>query len=354
MSMYNISNDSFREFFSEQNCSWSHWAGNGAIANLEKKLCSLYGAKHALCVDSATNGLMYLILATGLKRKEILTSSLGFGGTIAGALALDCKFHFSDIEDNSLNISPDDSIEILRKQENIKAVIATDFAGIPHDMETFHRICQERGIWHFVDAAQSLGAKYNQPDIAKFSDAIVVSFGACKAISGGGEGGAIMTDNSDLYNNLISVCQHAHRQERDLGIGTSHDFALNGRMHPLAAILACDSFDNGLAAICKKREMYNRVLKILSDFDSISSVFWQKDSAFYYAPVVVKDNDLFQEEFASSVLSKDYYYTQEVFLPLSLQLELKGFKRRVKTTSHNKLKSLTDRLYFIHKKTTKP
>ena len=205
--MYNISDDSFSKFFSEQNCSWSHWAGNGAIANLEKKLCSLYGAKHALCVDSATNGLMYLILATGLKRKEILTSSFGFGGTIAGALALDCKFHFADIEDNSLNICPDDSFEILRKHESIKAVIAVDFAGIPHNMEALHQICREKGLWHFVDAAQSLGANYNQTDVAKQNDAMVVSFGACKAISGGGEGGAIITDNTISYRfvNMLIV-----------------------------------------------------------------------------------------------------------------------------------------------------
>jgi len=348
--MYNISKGQFKELCSGQICSWSHWAGNGAVAELENKLRTLYGVKHALCVDSATNGLMYLLLATGMIRKEILTSSFGFGGSIAGALALDCKFHFADIEHNSLNISPNDSFEILRRNKGVKAVIAVDFAGIPHNMEAFHQICQEKGLWHFVDAAQSLGANYNQLNVAELNDAMVVSFGACKAISGGGEGGAIITNDTSLYNNLISVCQHAHRQERDLGIGTSHDFALNGRMHPLAAILACNSFDIGLAEIGKKRDTINGALAILSTFDSVASVFSQPNSAFYYVPFVVKDNDLFEEEFGSSILNKDYYYTKEFFSPLSLQLELIGLKKRVKTTSHKMMGQLTDKLFFLHKK----
>ena len=48
--------------------AYSHLAGNGATAALEAKLCSLYGAKYALCVSSATNGLMYLLMAADLQK----------------------------------------------------------------------------------------------------------------------------------------------------------------------------------------------------------------------------------------------------------------------------------------------
>ena len=110
MSMYNEHNKMISE--------WAHLAGNGSVAELEGRLSSMYGAKYCLCVDSATNGLMYLLLAAGLKRREILTSPLGFGGTLAGALTLDCKIHFADI-DETLNISPDVSREILENSKGI-------------------------------------------------------------------------------------------------------------------------------------------------------------------------------------------------------------------------------------------
>jgi len=325
---------------------YRHLAGNGPTADLEALLCSLYGAKHALCVDSATNGLMYLLLATGLRRREILTTPLTFGGTIAGALALDCRMHFADIDD-TLNLCPESALEVLGRNKGIKAVIAVDFAGNPHRMEALHDICSELGVWHFVDAAQSLGADYGRGDVADLNDAMVVSFGSGKAVFAGGEGGAIVTNNTELYGRLLSVCQHAHRQERDLGIGLSHEFALNGRLHPIAALIACRSFGPGLESVQKKREIFNRSLGVLSAFESVSSVFDQKGSAFYHCPFLVADERLLEEEFTASELADGFRYEKAPFVPLPLQLDRVGLGKRVKSCTCPRLEKMSDGLLLL-------
>ena len=117
--MYNHIEEYISKSLSDGEYALTHWAGNGAVAALEDKLRSHYRAKHVLCVDSATNGLMYLLLTAGLKRSEIITTPLTYGGTIAGALSLECKFHFADI-DISLNINPDSVREILKESKKIK------------------------------------------------------------------------------------------------------------------------------------------------------------------------------------------------------------------------------------------
>ena len=344
MSMYSEhKNEHLGKMISE----WAHLAGNGAISELESRLCTLYGAKHCLCVDSATNGLMYLLLAAGVKRSEIMTSPLGFGGTLAGALALDCKIHFVDI-DKTLNISPDASRVVLGSNKRIKAVIAADYAGNPHKIEALHHVCEEYGLWHFVDAAQSFGADYGESNVTHYNDAMVLSFGAGKRISAGGEGGAIVTDNTELYNRLVFICQHAHRQERDLGIGISHEFALNGRMHPMAAIIACASFDEGLAQIQERRTTFHGALQILSSFESVSSTFSQANSAFYHCPFLVNDVNLFKEEFERSCISSDFYYTLPG-IPLTLQMELNGLKRSIKSSDCPELDKIKNNLYSLHK-----
>ena len=347
MSMFEKIEDYLTEAASNDDFARSHWAGNGAVAELEKKLCLHYGAKHALCVDSATNGMMYLLLAAGLKHSEILTTSLGFGGTIAGALLLGCKFHFTDI-DATLNIDSGDAREIVSENRNIKAVISVDFAGNPHDIKTIHKICHKYDIWHFVDSAQSLGADYGNMNIANQADAIDVSFGSGKAVFSGGEGGAIVTNNTSLYNSLVSVCQHPHRQSRDLGICMSHEFALNGRISPLAAIVACESFESGLAAIRQKRESLKNALAVLSTFKSVTSTFFQLDSAYYHCPFIVSDQDAFIEEFKSSRLSLRYYYTKASFVPIPCQLELNGLKDRIITSHCPKLEQIVGHMYLLH------
>lgn len=326
---------------------YGHLAGNGSTADLEALLCSFYGAKHALCVDSATNGLMYLLLATGLGRREILTTPLTFGGTIAGALTLDCKVHFADIDD-TLNLCPESAQEMLSQNKGIKAIIAVDFAGNPHRMQALHDICSDLGVWHFVDAAQSFGADYGRKDVSDLNDAMVVSFGSGKAVFAGGEGGAIITNNTALYERLLSVCQHAHRQERDLGIGFSHDFALNGRMHPIAATLACLSFESGLAAIRAKRELFNEALGVLSTFDSVSSIFNQRGSAFYHCPFMVEDERFLNEEFSSPLL-KGFRYERAPFIPLPLQLDRVGLGKRMKSCSYPRLERIINSLFLLHR-----
>lgn len=329
--------------------AYAHLAGNGAIAELERKLCAFYHSEYALCVDSATNGLMYLLMATRLERSEILTTPLSYGGTIAGALSLDCKMHFSDI-DKMLNICPESSQSILHNNPKIKAVIAVDFAGNPHNISALNSVCHEFGIWHFVDAAQSLGAEYNVQNIAQLCDAMVVSFGSGKTIFAGGKGGAIITNNAKLYNCLVSICQHAHRQERDLGIGLSNEFALNGGIHPLAATLACELFEANLSALNVRRQIMNNALRELSTFKSVSSICTRIESTLYHCPFIVKNAELFEKEFLDSILKAHYHYREAPFTPLSLQMYNAGFKRKVKSAFFPRLEHIIDKIYVLHSK----
>lgn len=330
--------------------AYSHLAGNGAVAALEAKLCSLYGAKYALCVSSATNGLMFLLIAAGLQRCEILTTPLSFGGTIAGALALDCKFHFAEIDCSSLNLNVDSIANILDENPQIKAVFATEFAGNRYDMKTLHQICGQRGVWHFVDSAQSLGYNYGISNIADYNDALVVSFGTGKTICAGGEGGAIITNNPELYQKLVSICQHPHRQERDCGIGFSSELTLNGRIHPIAAIIANETFESGLQELEQKRKVMSNALDCLSRLDSVSCILNQNGGTFYHCQFIIKDKKCFENEFSESSLSENYYYTKAYFVSIPEQLIRIGAEQRIKFYDGTKLKKLLKKLYLLHPK----
>lgn len=347
--MYNSIIKYIEDATSNQSFACSHWSGNGAIEELEHKLRNYYGAKYALCVDSATNGLLYLLLATGLQRSEILTTSLSFGGTIAGALGLGCTLAFADV-DNTLTLSSNSVQTLLPSQPKTKALIAVDYAGNPHNMQEIHRICGEYGLWHFVDAAQSMGAQYRYQDIAAYCDAAVLSFGAGKTVFSGGEGGAIITNNMELYQRLLSVCQHGHRQKRDLGIGMSHDFALNGRMHPIAATIANENFESGLKDIHIRRASFLHALEVLVSFRSVLPIIEQSNSSFYHCPIVVNDDALFDSEFVDSELCKDFYFTKTTLNSLPEQLRRIGMSRRIKTVDSPWLDSIKGKVYFIHKR----
>ena len=335
---------------SDKATAYSHLAGNGATAALEAKLSSLYGAKYALCVSSATNGLMYLLMAAGLQKSDILTTPLSFGGTIAGALALDCRFYFAKINDSTLNIDVDSTANILDANPGIKAIVATEFAGNTYNMKVLNNICEQRGVWHFVDSAQALGYNYGISNIANYNDAMVVSFGTGKTVSAGGEGGAIITNNLELYQKLMSICQHPHRQERDCGIGLSSELALNGRIHPIAAIIVNEAFESGLHELTQKRKVMIDVLERLSRLKSVSCIFNQNGGTFYHCPFVVENESNFKKEFAKSPLAGEYYYTKASFIPIPEQLARIGEEYRIGFYDGDKLEKTLRQLYLLHPK----
>jgi len=69
-----------------------------------------------------------------------------------------------------------------------------------------------------------------------------------------GEGGAVLTNRRDIYEKLIWWTQHPHRQRRELALALDNEFALNGRLNPLAAALANCRFEAALAQLDAHRQ----------------------------------------------------------------------------------------------------
>lgn len=338
--------------FSDPHTAHCHLVGNGPVAAFEEKIANWYEAKHALCVDSATNGLLYLCLSAGLRNREIATSPLSYGATIAGAMWLGNTFHFTAL-DPTMNLDPQSLRDILRRHPKIKAVLAVDFAGIPHDVHGIREVCNEFGVWYFADAAQSLGATTHGVPASSLADAWVVSFSPGKTLSCG-EGAAILTDNTELYNELILLTQHPHRMKRDVLLGAAHELGLNGRMNPMAAIVGNETFEVAMEATLRRQK---RLLKLYRTIDQYESVVpWGLDRqrirpAFYHIPLTIRDHALFQQEFTETA---NYQAARATFVPLPEQLQRFGKKSAVKSTDHeDEMVAKLSKLYLLHEKIQK-
>jgi dTDP-4-amino-4,6-dideoxygalactose transaminase len=238
-----------------------HLVGTGAVADLEHKLRDLYGARYALCVSSATTGLLAVAFALGLRRSEFLTTPYTYGATLGGWLLLENRPVFADIDRETLTLDPRSACRLLTPRT--KAVLSSDIFGTPCDSLALRKLADEHGLWYVADAAQSFGARRDCLPASSLADAVVLSFTSGKLLDAG-EGGAIITDHSDLYDKLIWWTQHPYRQHRDLGLNTDNEFGLNGRMHPCAALHANTAFAESLQKLKVRRERCRKILDILN------------------------------------------------------------------------------------------
>jgi dTDP-4-amino-4,6-dideoxygalactose transaminase len=231
------------------------------VAEIEARLRQHYGMRYALCVSNATTGLLAVALALNLRRSEFITTPYTYGASLAGWLILDNRPVFADIDAQTLTLAPEAVPRCITPQT--RAILAVDIFGNPADMRALRQVSDEYGLWYIADAAQSLGANRDGLPASSLADALVVSFTSGKTLCAG-EGGAILTNHAALYEKLIWYTQHPARQRRDLGLGLDNEFALNGRIHPLAAAWAETAFEDSLRRLWEHQRRCLELIEALN------------------------------------------------------------------------------------------
>lgn len=247
-------------------------SGSGAVVELEAKIAAHFKMERALCVSSATSGLLAVALALELRNCEFITSPYSFGGSIASWLLLGNKPIFVDITPGSLTLDPEAIYKAVTPKT--KAVLAVDIFGHPADMVRLRAIADELGIWYVADCAQSLGAYRDGQPSNCLADAVVISFGSHKALCAG-EGGAVVS-NSELYHRMIWHTQHPDRQRKMLGLHLHNEFAINGRIHPWAADWANMRFDDSLRSVDAYRDQCFTAIDVINSGGMTETIEFQQ------------------------------------------------------------------------------
>lgn len=266
-----------------------HLIGSGAVQAVEHKVALYYGAKHALCVSSATAGLLALALTLDLKGEEFITSPLNYGGGLASWLIPGNRPIFVDVEPGTVTVDPDSIASQIRS--STRAILGIDYCGYPSDAAAIRRIADDRGLWYISDSAQAFGARRDGRMAGSHAHALVISITSGKAWDCG-EGGIIVTDDSEIYERLIWHCQHPLRQKRELGLGVCNEFAFNSRMHPLTAVAADDSFDDAVEALRNKQHRYLEACRTLNESGLAENLPYDFDGilpSFFRFSVCLKD-----------------------------------------------------------------
>ena len=184
------------------------------VTEAERVLEHYTGARHAVVVNSGTSALHCACIAAGVgEGDEVITTPITFAASANCALYCGAKPVFADIDPETYNIDPDSIRKCIT--DKTKAVIAVDYTGQAVKADEIRAICDEFGLVFIEDAAHSIGTKYNGKYVGNIADMTCFSFHPVKTVTAG-EGGAILTNDDDLYTKLVLA--HAH--------GITHDEAL--------------------------------------------------------------------------------------------------------------------------------
>ncbi|MBL0128433.1 MAG: DegT/DnrJ/EryC1/StrS family aminotransferase [Flavobacteriales bacterium] len=236
-----------------------HITGCGDVFKLEKILKQHFGKQHALAVSSATSGITAIAYAADLHDAEVIASPLSWGGSLAALGLLGNTMVLAGVESRTLNLDPE-SLPLCLSPRT-RAVLSTDQGGTAADHESIAAFCRAHGLLYISDSACSMGAYDAQGRAAgSLADVTVVSFTQGKGITAG-EGAAIVTEHAHIHDRLLQASQHPERQGKELGSFAASEFApLNARIHPFAATLLVNSFEQQMDRLKDKQQRMSNFL----------------------------------------------------------------------------------------------
>lgn len=294
----------------------TYWATGPEIKEFEKELAHYFGRKYCVVFSSGTTALHAVLLAYQIKPgDEVIVPALTFISTANSVLFVGATPVFGDIEKDTYCLDADD---IERKlTDKTKVIMPVHYGGCPaRDIEKIASLAREKNILLLEDAAAAHGARINNKLAGTFGDAAMISFCQSKIISSGGEGGAIITDDIDLYEKLKLLVSHGRADNKEYysreDLFDYIHLGYNFRMPTICAAIGLSQLKRIDKLIGMRKEvasMYTKELQNISGVkpwippDNLYSVNW-----IYAMEVLDGKRAMLQKYLSEHGVSAKFYY----------------------------------------------
>lgn len=237
------------------------------VNKFEESIKNYTGAKAALAVTSGTAALHLALRILGIKKgDDILASTFTFIGSINAIIYQNANPVFLDSDEKSWNVSAELLQEYLETcEKKPKAFILTHLYGMSADIEKIAKICKHNEIFLIEDAAESLGATFNNKHTGTFGDFGIYSFNGNKILTTSG-GGMLVSNNKEYIEKAMFYSTQARENE----IFYQHEESgYNYRMSNVIAAIGVAQMEVIEDRVEKKREIFSWYKKFLSNIDEI-------------------------------------------------------------------------------------
>ncbi|MGN7383365.1 DegT/DnrJ/EryC1/StrS family aminotransferase [Paenibacillus sp. SAFN-117] len=181
------------------------WGGTGRIKlpELEEKFAAYHDAKHAVTVVNGTVAITVALQTAGVQPgDEVIMPPYTFIATASSALMFGAIPVFVDVDPETLLLDPDKVETAIT--DKTKAIIAVHIAGAPANMTRLKEIAHKHRLKLIEDAAQAVGARWENVGVGAIGDLGTFSFQSSKNINSG-EGGIILTNSEELADMAWSL-----------------------------------------------------------------------------------------------------------------------------------------------------
>jgi aminotransferase EvaB len=251
------------------------------VAGFEREFAAYCGAKYAVGVDNGTNAIVLALQAVGVgPGDEVITVSNTAAPTVVAIRNAGARAVFVDIDPATglMDVSALDQVIGPRT----RCILPVHLFGQCVDMDAIEAIARSHGLAVIEDCAQAPGADWRGRRAGSMGDAAAFSFYPTKVIGAYGDGGAVLTNGSEIERRL--------RQLRYYGMGDDRYYVfgqgMNARLDEVQAAILRLKLTRLEEDIAARRAIADRYRRYLAGTNLILPRETGKGRHVYYIYVV--------------------------------------------------------------------
>ena len=274
----------------------------------EKAVTKFTGAKYCLGVNSGTDALMLSLWSAGIKKNdEVITSPISFIATSNSISHIGATPVFVDIGDD-LNINPYLIEKAITKRT--KAIMPVHWTGRVSNMDKIIKIAKKFNLIVIEDAAQAMGAYFNDKHAGTFGKISGFSAHPFKNLNAVGDAGFVVTNEKRLYEKIKMYRNHGLKGRDNVEIE-----GVNSRLDSLHAEVLRFRLKRLKNIISRKRKNINLYKKYLKTEHCkiIPEGKYEKSSHSMFV-TLCKDRDKLQKYLERFKIQSRIYYKTPLHL----------------------------------------
>ena len=317
------------------------------VEAFESELAEYLKIEAASALISGTAAIHLALLLLGVKTGDLVfCSSLTFAATANPILYLDAEPVFIDSEPETWNMSPsalEKALVVANKKNHLpKAIIIVNLYGQSADYKSLLRLSEQYEIPVIEDAAESLGATYENKMSGSIGALGILSFNGNKIITTSG-GGALVSNNPDFIKRARYLSTQARLPARH------YEHAEVGYNYRMSNVLA--GIGRGQLGVLEERvkarravfELYNRAFKDYSGFQFMPEAKFGRSTRWLTTLTVDPSLCGVNRDQIIDTLEKENIEARPVWKPMHLQ----SLYSRCDNYEHEEGSSVSGRLYNL-------
>ncbi len=277
------------------------------VQELEKRLAGFTKTQYCVGCASGTDALTLALKSLRLESNDEVIVPANSYPTIFGVALSGVKPVLVDVNSKTGNIDPSSVQKKITSRT--KAIVAVHLYGQSANVGSLVEICREKNIILIEDCAQAFGATHKGRPVGSFGTLSTFSFYPTKNLGAYGDGGAIVTNDLNLFNRLKLLRMYGERSRY-----ASEELGNNSRLDELQAaflLKKLNYFNEWIMTRKKLAGIYHLGLKHIKELE-LPFIDENNDHTYHLFPIKSNKRDELKNWLLSQEIETGIHYPNAI------------------------------------------